>query len=168
MNEFMTALASFKNDTTVGLMNINLDVALFKCQPPVEYTQVGQTISKRRKKSAEEGSLHMTARKLAELFSNILPKTRNVLQAYGKRVSEVTSDSSVNPRGSQLKDGIFSSYTGIDSAGIWAAATSEGARHFCISWLACLLSHLYHGGSNIDLGRVSGATLEPARIIHTR
>ncbi|RYP49489.1 hypothetical protein DL768_004815 [Monosporascus sp. mg162] len=142
MNEFNAALASFKNETTVALAHVNIDLALIKYEAPPEFLQIGQTISRKRKESAEEGPLHRTARKLGELFKNILPNTPNLLRAYGTRVSEIATESSVNPQGTQFKDGIFSAYVGIDSGSIWAAATS-GSPALAVHLLACMLARSF-------------------------
>ncbi|KAH8900375.1 hypothetical protein GQ53DRAFT_589899, partial [Thozetella sp. PMI_491] len=142
MNEFEAAIASFKNETTLGLVNVNVDLALVKFEAPPEFSSVGKTISKRRKESAEDGELHKTARKLGELFKGILPRTPKLLRAYGNRVSEVSSQSAVNPQGLHFKDGIFAAHVGIDSGSLWAAATS-GSAAIAVHLLACMLARVF-------------------------
>ncbi|KAJ8110207.1 hypothetical protein ONZ43_g5931 [Nemania bipapillata] len=142
MNGLSASVASFKSEAIATLANINVDLALVKYEAPPEFQEVGQTISRKRKESAEDGHLHRTARKLGELFKNIVPSTPNLLRAYGNRVSEISAKASVNPRGTQSKDGLFSAYVGIDSGSIWAAATS-GSSALAVHLLACMLARTF-------------------------
>jgi hypothetical protein len=115
----MTAcLASVQNENTLALANLNFDFSLVKLEAPVEYTGLGQTISKKRKMDAEEGGLHKTARRLAALFGGILPETEHLFRAYGKRVSEISSMPTINPREDSDRDGIFAGHVGVDTASI--------------------------------------------------
>ena len=94
-------------------------------------------MSKDRRSIAEDGTAHRTARRLGALFENILPDTPALFQAYGRRVSEISSISKVNPKGTS-SDGPFMSHVGIDGTSIWSAATS-GKGSIAVHLLACML-----------------------------
>ena len=126
-NRLMGSLGSLQIENTLALANINFDFSLFKVAAPVEYQPLGAALSDRRRTNAEGGIQHITARKLGALFQHDLPLTPNLFKAYGFRVSEISTDSEVNPRGTST-DGSFASHVGADGTTIWAAATSgQGA-----------------------------------------
>lgn len=95
-------------------------------------------MSTNRRKTAEEGSLHQTARRLGALFEGIIPSTPALIKSYGKRVSEISASPQANPKGSGA-DGFFANHVGIDGTSIWSAATS-GAAAIAVHLLACLLA----------------------------
>lgn len=95
-------------------------------------------MSTKRRETAEEGSLHRTARRLGALFDGIIPSTPALIKSYGKRVSEISASPQVNPKGS-VADGIFANHIGIDGTSIWSAATS-GAAAISVHLLACLIA----------------------------
>lgn len=135
------SLFSGTQETTLALAQINFDFSLYKVEAPKEFQQLGAALSSRRRRSAEEGSLHITARKLEALFRLLLPPTPNLVQAYGMRVSEISQLPSINPKGTKV-DGIFMDHIGVDGTSIWAAATSgEGA--VAVHLLACMLARLW-------------------------
>jgi hypothetical protein len=115
----MTAvLAAVHNENTLALANLNFDFSLVKLEAPIEFTSLGQTISKKRKMEAEEGTLHKTARGLAALFGSMLPDTEDLFRTYGTRVTEISSMPAINPREGTEREGIFASHVGVDTASI--------------------------------------------------
>jgi hypothetical protein len=139
----MATAAALRNDTSLSLANLNVDFTLKKYEAPKEFYGLGETISIERKADAENGRLHRTARKLGALFEGLLPSTPYLLRAYGKRVSEISQQPGINPRGSDLH-GIFANQIGADSTSIWAAATS-GADALAVHLLACMLARMFSG-----------------------
>ena len=106
-------------------------------------------MSKKRKAEAEEGSTHITARKLGALFAEDLPNIPNLTRAYGLRVSEIAENPKYNPRGS-TSDGPFAELVGADGTSIWAAATS-GKGAMAVHLLACLLARAWSGPEAISI-----------------
>ncbi|KAB8664856.1 hypothetical protein FH972_026279 [Carpinus fangiana] len=124
-----------------ALANVNFDFTLFKVEAPIEFKGVGTALSQVRRKEAESGRSHATARQLGALFAGLLPKTPKLFSAYGKRASEILKSTDANPNG-QAADGFFADYVGADATTIWAGATSGGpaiAAHL----LACLLASIW-------------------------
>jgi hypothetical protein len=85
--------------------------------------------------------LHSTAGKLGALFMDDLPEVPQLLQAYGRRVTEIAEMPSVNPKGSR-SDGVFANHVGADATTIWAAATS-GQAAIAVHLLACMLARMW-------------------------
>lgn len=139
-----TAIASVHNENTAALATLNFDFTLVKLEAPAEYNGLGATISRRRKVDAEEGAVHKTARRLGALFGEILPHTDELFRAYGTRVSEISSLTYINPRGTENGGGVFASYIGADATSIWAAVTS-GTSAIAIHLLACMLARTFSG-----------------------
>jgi hypothetical protein len=133
ISNLTAAVASLRNENSLSLANLNFD-----------FKGLGMTISPQRKKDGEEGSLHRTARRLGALFDGCLPQTPTLFRAYGTRVSEISSQSSVNPRGTQGRDGIFANQIGADATSIWAAVTS-GPVAIAVHLLACMLARIFTG-----------------------
>lgn len=104
---------------------------------PVEYQGLGAALSTNRRNVAEYGTAHITARKLGALFEAVLPETPRLIEAYGKRTSEI-AESDVARLQSPSTKGIFGEYTGLDGTSIWAAATS-GRSVISMHLLACML-----------------------------
>lgn len=123
IGRFTAALASAVNENTITAAQINFDFSLLKFEAPLEYQPFGDALTKRRRKDAEDGDQHVTARKLAALFKSTIPSTPELLKAYGRRVSEVSAMEAYNPRGTE-RDGGFAQHVGADGTSIWAAATS--------------------------------------------
>jgi hypothetical protein len=138
------ALGTVHNENTASLATLNFDFTLVKLEAPAEYTGLGQAISKTRKINAEEGNLHKTARRLGALFKDLLPETEDLFKAYGTRVSEIASMSSINPTDTSYGSGIFGSYYGADSTSIWAAVTS-GSAAIAAHLLGCMLARTFSG-----------------------
>ena len=141
IGKFSVAAASAVQESTLTLSNINFDFALIKLEAPKEYHGLGSALSTRRKRDAEEGSTHITARKLGALFADDLPSIPNLARAYGVRVSEIAGDPKYNPRG-HVNDGPFADNIGADGTSIWAAATS-GRGAMAVHLLACLLARAW-------------------------
>ncbi len=127
--------------TTLALANINLDFSMIKLESPAEFCGLGNSLSKKRKREAEDGSTHRTARKLGLLFADGLPKTPKLGKAYGLRASEIAENRRVNPKSSS-RDGPFAEYVGADGTSIWAAATS-GKGALALHLLACMLARIW-------------------------
>ncbi|KLP12582.1 Uncharacterized protein LW94_12199 [Fusarium fujikuroi] len=75
-----TSLVSAKNENTAALVNINLDVSLWRTTPPAEFLPVGSALAAWRKTEAEDGELHKTACRLGFLFNELVPETPNLLR----------------------------------------------------------------------------------------
>ena len=69
-----------------------------KVEAPGEFHPLGHGLSDHRRAEAETGLLHMTARKLGDLFKDMTPHTPELVKAYGKRVSEISEMQNINPR----------------------------------------------------------------------
>lgn len=133
--------AAFQNENTLALANFNFDFSLYKVEAPKEFDGLGAALSLRRRDEAENGFQHRTARRLGALFEQILPDVPYLIQAYGKRASEVSASPEVNPKGS-AKDGVFEQQVGADGTTIWAAATS-GSAAIAAHLLACMLARIW-------------------------
>lgn len=128
-------------EITAGLANFNFDFSLVKVAAPAEYQSIGQHLSKKRKLSAEDGSIHRTARKLGALFEGSLPGIPNLIRAYGLRASEVTE----NPEHKMPEDrrhGPMDDHIGLDGKAHWAAATS-GPSALAVLLLACMIARSF-------------------------
>ncbi|KAK2012149.1 hypothetical protein LZ32DRAFT_678456 [Colletotrichum eremochloae] len=138
---FQNSLLSNKNEFSPALVNINLDISLFRCNPAAEFLRVGSALTSWRKKEAEDGHLHKTACRLGFLFSEILPDTPELLKAFGTRASEILDSPNINPQGT-AEDGPFRDFIGADGTCIWAAATSTAAS-IGVYLLACILARAW-------------------------
>lgn len=135
------AFLQASQETTVAFANLNFDFALIKYDAPAEYRGLGEALSSRRKAVAEDGTLHITARKLSALFQSAVPECPNLIRAYGLRASEMSKRPDVNPRGTAAQ-GIFADHVGADGTSIWAAATS-GKEAVTMHLLACMLARIW-------------------------
>ena len=123
IDSLITSLGSLRIDPTITLANLNFDFSLYKVVAPIEYQPLGEALSKGRRDNAEDGSQHVTARKLGALFEHDLPSTPSLFKAYGTRVSQISSNKVLNRKGAR-EDGGFATHVGADGTTIWAAATS--------------------------------------------
>ncbi|EUC30996.1 hypothetical protein COCCADRAFT_52717, partial [Bipolaris zeicola 26-R-13] len=140
IGRLQAALASATNEVTVAAANINFDFTLVKCEAPKEYQALGNVLSKKRKENAEFGSSHVLARQLGALFDGVCPSAPALLEAYGKRASEIAN--TAKEKSEPFVGTLFGEYTGIDGTSIWAAATSSTcALH--IHLLACMLARVW-------------------------
>ncbi|MCJ1385801.1 hypothetical protein MMC17_008925 [Xylographa soralifera] len=106
-------------ENTLAMVNAHLELTLFKIEAPLEFQGLGSALSPQRRIDAES----------------------ELVKAYGSRVSEISTSSTLNPRGSQ-KDGVFALHTGADGTSIWAAATS-GTPAISVHLLACMLARTF-------------------------
>lgn len=136
-----SALA-FNQEANFGLATVNVDFSLVKVEAPAEFRVLGKELSQERRKSAEIGISHVTARKLGALFRHSLPKTPHLIRRYGLRASEIASNPHVNPKPATGIHGIFTDHVGIDGTNIWAAATS-GSDAVAMHLLACMLARIW-------------------------
>ena len=149
LGEFDLSLLSMEQKTSLSLASINFDFALIKYGAPMEYDGVGKALTSRRREEAEDGLSHVTARKLAALFTQDadFPDVPNLIAAYGKRASEIASKHSTPASG---RHGIFAEHVGLDATSIWAAATS-GKGAIPIHLLACLLARIFSAPEAISI-----------------
>lgn len=162
IGKLTAAIASGTVDTTVALANINFDFSLYRIEAQKEFHGVGTVLSSTRRKEAESGRAHITARKLGALFEPLLPSTPHLVKAYGLRASEISSSAIRNQELSSY--GVFASQIGADGTSIWAAATSShGAIRLHL--LACILARMWDGpeATSIWVEIVEGRKLEIAK-----
>lgn len=143
IQKFTASLLSGSPEATAALANLKFDFSLFKVEAPIEFKPLGRELSEQRRIAAEDGTPHITARKLGALFQRLLPSTPNLVRCYGRRASNIASSPLANPKGTNA-DGIFADQIGIDGTSIWAAATS-GAESIAVHLLACMLARLWSG-----------------------
>lgn len=143
------SLISGEQNTSLSAANFNFDFTLVKVAAPAEYEDLGKRLSVRRKTEAEDGPLHVVARKLGALFAGEVPSVPNLISAYGKRASEISSDPKVNPAASKSYS-FFAEHVGADGTSLWAAATS-GQSTITIHLLACMLARIWKPSEAISL-----------------
>lgn len=95
ISKFAASLVSGTNENNLALANFNIDFALLKVEAPVAYKGLQSALSPRRRDNAEQGSLHRTARKLGALFEHIVPPIQTLIEAYGRRVSEISTSEKI-------------------------------------------------------------------------
>jgi hypothetical protein len=123
ISKFSTALLSVPNEITVAAANFNINFSLMKVEAPKEYHGLRDGLSSIRRREAEEGLSHITARTLGALFESTIPPIPSLTVAYGKRVSEISQNlEGRTPH--NLHTGMFADRAGPDGTSIWAAATS--------------------------------------------
>ncbi|KAL5320304.1 hypothetical protein ACEPPN_011105 [Leptodophora sp. 'Broadleaf-Isolate-01'] len=140
ISKLNNALLSMPNELTVAAANFNLDFSLMKVEAPKEYHGLRDALSSHRRSEAEEGQPHITAWRLGALFESIVPPTPNLIQVYGKRVSEISNSMTATQQPPSV--GIFTAHAGLDGTSIWAAATS-GQSAVAMHLLACLLARMW-------------------------
>ena len=141
LGRLTAALGVAHNENTLALANINFDFSLFRVDAPLEFRALGANLSANRRQEAETGTPHRTARKLGALFEGVLPHVPELARAYGRRVSEISSDRLYNPR-ENGEGGPFAAHMGADGTAIWAAATS-GPGAIPVLMLACMLARIW-------------------------
>ncbi len=149
MAQLSASLLSGTQELNLALAHLKFDFSLIKMEAPLEYKGLGQALSEKRKSDAEEGSSHITARKLGALFEDAIPEAQHVFQAYGRRVTEIAQSPHYNPKGSST-DGPFAEHVGADGTTIWAAATS-GRGAIAVHLLACLLARIWKAPEAISI-----------------
>ncbi|KAF2456673.1 hypothetical protein BDY21DRAFT_386143 [Lineolata rhizophorae] len=171
VSRIVAALISGSQETNVALANLNFDFSLVKVEAPPEFHGLGAALSQGRRASAESGSSHVTARKLGALFEQILPKTPNLFERYGTRVSEIAQGSEPNPASNRL-GGLFADQVGMDGTSIWAAATS-GKESIAVHLLACMLARMWTGpeatsiwAELVEERKRELSNMDPAELLH--
>ncbi|KAH8659021.1 hypothetical protein BGZ61DRAFT_567223 [Ilyonectria robusta] len=135
-------------ESTQALANVNFDFSLVKVEAPCEFHGLGQLLTHSRRESAEDGPLHVTARRLAAIFGPLLPQTPELIRCYGLRASEISRESTQDAP--PVGVGIFAQQVGIDGASIWAGATS-GVNAIQVHLLACMLARIWTGPEAISI-----------------
>ena len=130
------------NENTLALSHIKFDFSLVKVEAPKDFGPVGLAISQCRKTEAEDGKQHRTARKPGALFEQLTPSTPKLVEAYGRRVSEIINSPGVNPQGRD-EHGPFQSFIGANATVMWAAAMS-GTSSIAVYLLACLIAYAWN------------------------
>jgi hypothetical protein len=159
ISQISGSLATAQNQNTLALANFNIEFSLIKVSAAEEYQALGTALSQHRRKNAEEGPLHRTARKLGALFEQIIPEISHLSEAYGKRVSEIVEHSNAEAKvfptnhlhlslltgvEVEIYYGPFASHIGLDGTSIYAAATS-GSKVIALHLLACMLARAWSG-----------------------
>ncbi|CAN9466789.1 unnamed protein product [Alternaria alternata] len=135
------AIMHIAQENTAALVNINLDFSMLRFEAPPEFMGLCSSLSPKRKAEAEDGMIHSTARKLLALFASEIPIVPELVEAYGKRASEIaTSEKTVVSK--ESVNGAFADYIGADGTSILAAATS-GDGAVTMHLLACLLARMW-------------------------
>jgi hypothetical protein len=83
------------------------------------------------------------------LFKGVCPSTPKLVAAYGKRVSEIC-EHAVDKTSSKFSNSIFSTYSEIDGASIWAVATSSKAT-IHVHLLANMLARFWELSETISI-----------------
>lgn len=136
-----------KNENS--LANLNFDFSLFKLEAPTEFQGLGNSLSTWRRKTAETGAAHRTARKLGQLFEQTVTLPDSLHAAYGLRVSEISTSESISPQ-DRHRYGFFEGHVGADATTIWAAATS-GKSAMAVNLLGCMLARLWSAPKAISI-----------------
>lgn len=126
LDKLSLALGAANLETNIALARLNFDFSLYKVGAPKEYEELGAMLTKHRRQVAEGGTSHITARKLAAFFEELLPPVPYLISAYGKRASDIAKSSALDPE-RRAQYGVFAENAGIDGTNIWAAATSGNA-----------------------------------------
>lgn len=85
------ALTSLSKENILALANMNFNFSVFKMEAPPEFTGLGDALSARRREEAEDGLYHRIARRLGALFVDVIPSIPELIRAYWKRVSEIST-----------------------------------------------------------------------------
>ncbi|KAM0795945.1 hypothetical protein BDR22DRAFT_938312 [Usnea florida] len=149
ISKIQNALVSATQETTLALANLSFDFSLVKVEAPIEYKGVGAALSYKRRHTAENGSIHVTARRLGSLFESILPDTPSLIQSYGRRASDISASLSMIPRTAKAY-GPFQEYVGVDGTSIWAAATSSPCA-VAVHLLACMLARFWPPAESVSI-----------------
>jgi hypothetical protein len=129
-------------EVTPALVNFKFDFSLRKVEVPPEFRELGHLLTSTRRDNAENGKLHITARRLGVLFEGVTPSTPALIKAYGLRASEIAKEIKEEDKAQPFSYGIFSEHAGFDAASIWAGATS-GSGAIQVHLLACMLAHIW-------------------------
>ncbi|KAL9089296.1 MAG: hypothetical protein Q9165_005864 [Trypethelium subeluteriae] len=149
LGKVTASAASGSFEATLALAAVNIDFSLIKIEAPKEYRDLGLALSKKRNTEAENGEVHVTARRLGALFADTIPKTPNLYRAYGLRASEIAK-SGVSHPSSAKHYGMFADHLGADGTSIWAAATS-GETAIALHLLACMLARIWSHAEAVSI-----------------
>ena len=149
IGKLSNAVFKATQENQFSLASLNFDFSIIKYEVPKEYKQLGERLSRKRKTEAEDGRIHRTARKLGALFETEIPEVPALIDAYGRRVSEVAAATHVNTSNIPFH-GPFADYIGVDGTTIWASATS-GKGVLTLHLLACMLAHMWKGSEAISI-----------------
>lgn len=138
ISKISNSLVSGVNENNFGLGYMNIDFSLIRVNVPKEYLPIAKAMSLERRDDAENGPLHQTARILGGLFYQLAPTTPKVIEAFGRRTSEIMEYPGTIPTGT-ASDGPFREYVGIDAGSIWASVTS-GDASISVLLLACMIA----------------------------
>ena len=150
LNQLSMALGMSTLETNIGLARINFDFSLYKVQAPVEYQELGEVLSAKRREAAEGGTSHITVRKLNALFEQVLPPIPNITKAYGLRSSEVARSTEDKETRRNMMHRLFPEHSGLAGTNIWAAATS-GGKAIAVHLLACMLARLWPSSESTSI-----------------
>jgi hypothetical protein len=140
---------SLPTELTIAAAAFNIDFTLLKIEAPKEYQGLGNALSANRRAEAENGQSHITARRLGALFDSKLTRVPHLIDAYGKRVSEICATTAENAQ--KFPEGaIFGAQMGADGTNIWAGATS-GSGALAVHLLSCLLARIWKSHEAISL-----------------
>lgn len=148
ISRFTTALLAGSQENTFALAALNFDFSLYKVEAPKEFQVVGTRLTEERRNLAENGSQHITARKLGALFRSKIPRVSALLKVYGQRVSEITR--AIPETQKWDSKSLFPDQLGIDATSIWAAATS-GSEALAVQLLACMLARIWSGPQAVSI-----------------
>lgn len=149
ISKLIASTISIPNELSLAAANFNLDFTLVKLEAPIEFGAVQDSLSPFRRKEAEGGGLHRTARKLGALFQGIVSPSPALLSAYGTRVSQIADKQKIEPS-ERAKHGIFSYISGSDASSVWAAATS-GENAILVHLLACMVAAIFDAPQAVAL-----------------
>jgi hypothetical protein len=149
MGKISAVAISIPNELTIAAAAFNIDFTLLKMEAPKEYQGLGAALSANRRAEAESGQSHITARRLGALFDSKLTRVPHLIDAYGKRVSEICATMAENAQ-SFPEGAIFGAQMGADGTNIWAGATS-GSGALAVHLLSCLLARIWKSHEAISL-----------------
>jgi hypothetical protein len=149
IGKFAVSAISGTRETQISLASVHVDFSMIKVAAPDEYKGIGQHLSKKRKHSAEDGSIHRTARQLGALFEGVLLEVPHLLRAYGLRASELTENQNDVPHRRGVH-GALNDHVGVDGRAHWAAATS-GPNSLRVLLLACILARTWKSVEAISI-----------------
>lgn len=149
LGKISASAISLPTELTIAAAAFNIDFALLKIEAPKEYQGLGSALSANRRAEAENGQSHITARRLGALFDSKLIRIPHLIDAYGKRVSDICATTAEKSQ-KFPEGGIFGAQMGADGTNIWAGATS-GSGALAVHLLSCLLARIWKGHEAISL-----------------
>ena len=83
IGKLTASIFSATNENTLALANLNFDFSLVKFDAPPEFNGLGAALTTTRRKNAESGSAHKTARRIGALFEQLVPPTPRLVKLTG-------------------------------------------------------------------------------------